>query len=191
MVITIDGPAGAGKSTVARAVAERLGYAYVDTGLMYRELTAAAMQHGVDPDDGDALAALVGTLPAAPVDLRSEAVSARVSAVSRHPQVRDRMRARQRALAHDAVLEGRDTGTRVCPDAEVKVYLTASIDARARRRAVDLGMGAAEVSATIAARDQGDAEQLAPAPDAHTIDTSALTVAEAVERVLALVEAAA
>jgi cytidylate kinase len=191
VVITIDGPAGAGKSTVARAVAERLGYAYVDTGAMYRELTAAAMQQGVDPDDGDALAALVGTLPAAPVDLRSEAVSALVSAVSRHPQVRERMRARQRALARDAVLEGRDTGTRVCPDADVKVYLTASIDARAQRRAADLGLGAAEVSATIAARDRGDAEQLAPAADAHTIDTSALTVAEAVERVLALVEAAA
>jgi CMP/dCMP kinase len=190
VVITIDGPAGAGKSTVARAVAERLGYAYVDTGSMYRELTAASMEHGVDPDDADALAALVGTLPTAPVDLRSEAVSARVSAVSRHLQVRERMRARQRALAHDAVLEGRDTGTRVCPDADVKVYLTASIEARADRRAADLGMGAAEVSATIAARDRGDAEQLAPAPDAHTIDTSALTVAEAVDRVLALVEAA-
>jgi cytidylate kinase len=79
----------------------------------------------------------------------------------------------------------------VCPDADVKVYLTASIDARAERRAADLGLGAAEVSATIATRDRGDAEQLAPAADAHTIDTSALTVAEAVERVLALVEAAA
>jgi cytidylate kinase len=190
VVITIDGPAGAGKSTVARAVAERLGYAYVDTGSMYRELTAAAMEHGVDPDDADGLAALVGTPPTAPVDLRSEAVSARVSAVSRHPEVRERMRARQRALARDAVLEGRDTGTRVCPDADVKVYLTASIEARADRRAADLGLGAAEVSATIAARDRGDAEQLAPAPDAHTIDTSALTVAEAVDRVLALVEAA-
>jgi cytidylate kinase len=90
VVITIDGPAGAGKSTVARAVADRLGYMYVDTGLMYRELTAVAMERGVDPGDGDALAALVGEAPAGPVDLRSEAVSARVSAVSRHPQVRQR-----------------------------------------------------------------------------------------------------
>ena len=190
MVITIDGPAGAGKSTVARAVAERLGYRYVDTGLMYRELTAAAMEHGVDPDDGDALADLVGTAPTAPVDLRGEAVSARVSAVSRHPQVRERMRARQRSLAADAVLEGRDTGTRVCPDAAVKVYLTASLETRALRRAADLGLGAAVVGETIAARDRGDAEQLAPAPDAHVIDTSALSVSEAVERVLRLVGAA-
>jgi cytidylate kinase len=191
VVITIDGPAGAGKSTVARAVADRLGFTYVDTGLMYRELTAVAMERGVDPDDGDALAALVGAAPAGPVDLRGEAVSARVSAVSRHPQVRRRMRERQRALARDAVLEGRDTGTRVCPDAEVKVYLTASLAARAARRAVDLGLGADEVGRTIAARDRGDAEQLAPAPDAHVIDTSGLTVAEAVDAVVRLVEAAA
>jgi cytidylate kinase len=191
VVITIDGPAGAGKSTVARAVADRLGYRYVDTGSMYRELTAAAMEHGVAPDDGDSLAALVGTAPSAPVDLRSEAVSARVIAVARHPQVRERMRARQRSLAHDAVLEGRDTGTRVCPDADVKVYLTASLAARAARRAADLGLGAAEVGETIAARDQGDAEQLAAAADAHVIDTSGLTVAETVDRVLRLVEAAA
>src|SRR6185312_4197341 len=105
-VITIDGPAGAGKSTVARAVAERLGYTYVDTGAMYRELTAVAMERGVDPDDGDALAGLVGEPPEPGADIRSEAVSARVSAVSRHPQVRARMRDRQRALARDAVLEG-------------------------------------------------------------------------------------
>jgi cytidylate kinase len=191
VVITIDGPAGAGKSTVARAVADRLGYTYVDTGLMYRELTAVAMERGVDPDDGDALAALVGQAPAGPVDLRGEAVSARVSAVSRHAEVRQRMRERQRALARDAVLEGRDTGSRVCPDAEVKVYLTASLEARAARRAVDLGLGADEVGRTIAARDRGDAEQLAPAPDAHVIDTSGLTVAEAVDAVVRLVEAAA
>ena len=190
MVITIDGPAGAGKSTVARALAERLGYRYVDTGSMYRELTAAAMQHGVDPDDGEALAALVGQAPSGPVDLRSEEVSARVSAVSRHPQVRERMRARQRALAHDAVLEGRDTGTRVCPDADVKVYLVASLPARADRRASDLGLDPGQVGETIAARDRHDSEQLAPAPDAHIIDTSALTVADVVERVLGLVEAA-
>jgi CMP/dCMP kinase len=190
VVITIDGPAGAGKSTVARALAERLGYRYVDTGAMYRELTAAAMQHGVDPDDGKALAALVGQAPSGPIDLRSEEVSARVSAVSRHPQVRERMRARQRALAHDAVLEGRDTGTRVCPDADVKVYLVASLPARADRRASDLGLDPEQVGETIAARDRHDSEQLAPAPDAHIIDTSELTVADVVERVLGLVEAA-
>jgi len=191
VVITIDGPAGAGKSTVARAVAARLGFRYVDTGLMYRELTAVSMQRGVDPDDGDALADLVGQEPPAEVDLRGEAVSARVSAVSRHPQVRARMRDRQRALAQDAVLEGRDTGSRVCPDADVKVYLTASLEARAARRAVDLGLAAAEVGRTIAARDRGDAEQLTPAPDAHVIDTSGLSVDEAVDAIVELVEAAA
>lgn len=190
MVITIDGPAGAGKSTVARAVAERLGYAYVDTGAMYRELTAVAMERGVDPEDGAALAALVGQAPGAGSDIRSEAVSARVSAVSRHPQVRVRMRERQRALARDAVLEGRDTGTVVCPDADVKVYLTASLGARARRRAVDLGLAAHGVGEAIAARDRGDAAQLAPAADAVEIDTSELTVEEVVDRVIALVEAA-
>jgi cytidylate kinase len=191
VVITIDGPAGAGKSTVAQAVAERLGYRYVDTGLMYRELTATSMERGVDPDDAEGLAELVGIEPSGPVDLRSEAVSARVSAVSRHPQVRARMRERQRALARNAVLEGRDTGSRVCPDADVKVYLTASLEARAARRAVDLGLGADEVGRTIAARDRGDADQLAPAADAHVIDTSELTVTEAVDAVVRLVEAAA
>jgi CMP/dCMP kinase len=190
VVITIDGPAGAGKSTVARAVAERLGYAYVDTGAMYRELTAVAMERGVDPGDGEALAALVGEAPAAGADIRSEAVSARVSAVSSHPQVRARMRERQRALARDAVLEGRDTGTVVCPDADVKVYLTASLAARASRRAADLGLAVDGVGETIAARDRGDAAQLAAAPDAVAIDTSNLTVEQVVDRVLALVEEA-
>jgi CMP/dCMP kinase len=189
VVITIDGPAGSGKSTVARAVADRLGYAYVDTGAMYRELTAVAMERGVGTDDGDALAALVGVEPAAGADIRSEAVSARVSAVSRHPQVRARMRERQRALAHDAVLEGRDTGTVVCPDADVKVYLTASLAARAARRAADLGLAAGGVGETIAARDRGDAAQLTPAPDAVAIDTSDLTVEQVVARVCDLVEA--
>ncbi len=190
MVITIDGPAGAGKSTVARAVAARLGYTYVDTGAMYRELTAVAMARGVDPGDGAALAALVGVAPDAGTDIRAEAVSARVSEVSRHAQVRERMRERQRALARDAVLEGRDTGTVVCPDAEVKVYLTASLAARALRRAADLGLAADGVGETIAARDRGDARQLARAPDAVEIDTSALTVEQVVDRVVALVKEA-
>ncbi|HSD01271.1 MAG TPA: (d)CMP kinase, partial [Gaiellales bacterium] len=157
MVVTIDGPAGAGKSTVARAVAERLGYRHVDTGEMYRELTAVALERGADLDDGDALAALVGKPPSAPVDLRSERISANVSAVSRHEAVREHMRERQRELAQDAVLEGRDTGTRVCPDADVKVYLTASVAERARRRAAELEVPAAEVELAIVERDRRDA----------------------------------
>jgi CMP/dCMP kinase len=190
MVVTIDGPAGAGKSTVARAVAARLGYRHVDTGEMYRELTAVALERGADLDDGDALAALVGTPPATAVDLRSERISANVSAVSRHAPVRTRMRDRQRELAHDAVLEGRDTGTRVCPDAEVKVYLTASVAERARRRAAELGVPAAEVELAIAERDRRDAVQLAPAADAHTVDTTDLDVEAVIEHVLDLVRKA-
>ena len=187
MVVTIDGPAGAGKSTVARAVAERLGYRHVDTGEMYRELTAVALERGVDLDDAAALAALVGTATAAPVDLRSERISANVSTVSRHEPVRERMRARQRELARDAVLEGRDTGTRVCPDAEVKIYLTASVAERARRRASELAIPAADVEVAIAERDRRDAAQLAPAPDAHTVDTTGLDAERVIEQVLELV----
>jgi cytidylate kinase len=119
MVITIDGPAGAGKSTVARRVADRLGLRYVDTGAMYRELTAVALAEDVSLNDGAALAALVGTPAPDGTDLRAEVISRNVSAVSRHPQVRAAMRERQRQLAHDAVLEGRDTGSVVCPSADV------------------------------------------------------------------------
>ncbi|HET7171054.1 MAG TPA: (d)CMP kinase [Gaiellales bacterium] len=190
MVVTIDGPAGAGKSTVARAVAARLGYRHVDTGLMYRELTAVALERGADLDDGAALAALVGVSLATPVDLRSELISANVSAVSRHEPVRVRMRERQRELARNAVLEGRDTGTRVCPGAEVKVYLTASVAERARRRASELGIPATDVELAIAERDRRDAVQLAPAPDAHTLDTTRLGVEAVIDHVLRLVREA-
>jgi cytidylate kinase len=190
VVVTIDGPAGAGKSTVARAVAERLGYRHVDTGEMYRELTAVALERGVDLDDEAALAALVGTPLASAVDLRAERISANVSAVARHEPVRKRMRARQRELARDAVLEGRDTGTRVCPGAEVKIYLTASVAERARRRASELGVPAADVELAIAERDRRDALQLAPAPDAHTLDTTGLDADGVIEQVIELVREA-
>jgi cytidylate kinase len=190
VVVTIDGPAGAGKSTVARAVAERLGYRHVDTGEMYRELTAVALERGVDLDDEAALAALVGTPLVSAVDLRAERISANVSAVARHEPVRERMRARQRELARDAVLEGRDTGTRVCPGAEVKIYLTASVAERARRRASELGVPVADVELAIAERDRRDALQLAPAPDAHTLDTTGLDADGVIEQVIELVREA-
>jgi CMP/dCMP kinase len=184
MVITIDGPAGAGKSTVARLLADRLGMRYLDTGSMYRELTAAALAAGADLDDEDALAALVGTPAPEGTDLRSEDVSRHVSTVARHPAVRARMRERQRELSDGAVLEGRDTGSVVRPDADLKVYLVAREGIRAARRAADLGLPAEEVERTIAQRDHRDAEQLKPAPDAHVIDTTDLTADEVVDRIV-------
>jgi cytidylate kinase len=186
MVITIDGPAGAGKSTVARRVAERLGLRYVDTGAMYRELTAVALARGVSLNDGEGLAALVGTEAEEGTDLRAEVISRNVSAVSRHPQVRAAMRRRQRELARDAVLEGRDTGSVVCPEADLKVYLVASTAVRAERRAADLGMPLDEVERSIVERDDLDAEQLAPAPDAKVLDSSDLTIDQVVDRIVAM-----
>jgi cytidylate kinase len=190
MVITIDGPAGAGKSTVARLLADRLRLRYVDTGAMYRELTAVALADNLNLNDGPALAAAVGT-PAPPgTDLRAEAISRNVSAVSRHPQVRAAMRDRQRELAHDAVLEGRDTGSVVWPRAELKIYLVAPNAVRAERRARDLGLPIDQVEQSITERDELDAAQLTPAPDAHVIDTSGLTPDQVVERIAALVPGA-
>lgn len=186
MVITIDGPAGAGKSTVARRVAERLGLRYVDTGAMYRELTAVALAEGANLNDGEALAGLVGTPAADGTDLRSEVISRNVSAVSRHPQVRAAMRRRQRELARDAVLEGRDTGSIVCPDADLKVYLVASTAVRAARRSADLDLPVSEVEQSIVERDDLDAEQLAPAEDAHVIDSSDLSIDQVVDRIVAM-----
>ena len=190
MVITIDGPAGAGKSTIARALAERLGLRYVDTGAMYRELTAVALADGANLNDGEALARLVGTPAANGTDLRSEVISRNVSAVSRHPQVRAAMRRRQRELARDAVLEGRDTGSIVCPDADLKVYLVASTAVRAARRSADLDMPVSEVEQSIVERDELDAEQLAPADDAQVIDSSDLTIDQVVDRIVGMARGA-
>ena len=153
---------------------------------MYRELTAVALAQAANLNDGEALAALVGVQAPDGTDLRAEAISRNVSAVSRHPQVRARMRARQRELAVDAVLEGRDTGSVVCPDADLKVYLVASNRVRAERRAADLGLPVDEVEQSLTDRDDMDADQLAPAPDARLLDTSALSVDEVVDRIVAL-----
>jgi cytidylate kinase len=204
MIVAIDGPAGAGKSTVARSLSDRLGFRYLDTGAMYRALTHLALEEGVDLEDGSALEALAESSPimfeSDRVLIRGENVTEAirlpeidrvVSTVARHPEVRRVMRERQRDLAHqgDAVIEGRDIGTVVCPDADVKVYLVADAAERARRRVADRPEIGAEALATdLRLRDQRDAAQMEPAADAETIDTTDLSIDEVVERIARLIE---
>jgi cytidylate kinase len=204
MIVAIDGPAGAGKSTVARALAERLGFRYLDTGAMYRAVTWLAMQRGVDLGDGDALGELAHAEPVrfdeqdrvwiAGTDvtssIRSDRVDRMVPVVARHPAVREVMRERQRQLGREGnvVIEGRDIGTVVAPDAEVKVYLVAEREVRARRRMAERpGIGADALATDLRKRDAKDAERMQPAPDAIEIDTTTLEVEDVVERIEALV----
>jgi cytidylate kinase len=205
MIVAIDGPAGAGKSTVAQRLAERLGLRYLDTGAMYRGLTWLALERGLDLDDEGALAALAEENPVTfegvrvlaggedvTASIRTPEVDRIVSTVARHSEVRRIMRARQRELAEAgaAVIEGRDIGTVVCPDADVKVYLVAEAGERARRRTADRPEIGAEALATdLRLRDTRDAAQMQPAPDAETIDTTDLTVEEVVERIERLIKA--
>lgn len=210
MIVAIDGPAGAGKSTVARAVAARLGFAYLDTGSLYRGLAAAALGKGVSPSDGPALANLARSLEmdgasgrvsieGADVTerLRDPDVTASVSEVSAHPEVRAALIPvqRQSVAAGPTVVEGRDIGTVVFPDAQVKIWLTASPRERARRRAREMGdieqaEWLEEVEKSIVARDQADSERaaspLARAEDAVPIDTSEMAFDAVVERVVEL-----
>jgi len=203
--VAIDGSAGAGKSTVARALAGRLGFRYLDTGAMSRALTWLALEQAVDLESGDALGELAEASPIAfdrdRVSIAGEEVSDAirqpeidriVSTVARHPEVREVMRDRQRELAEqgDAVIEGRDIGTVVCPNADVKVYLVADPAERARRRVADRPEIGAEALATdLQLRDQSDAAQMQPAADAVRIDTTDMSVDEVVERVAELVTA--
>ena len=202
MVIAIDGPAGAGKSTVARALAERLGFTYLDSGAMYRSVALAAIRAGVDPDDGAAMTALAERLdlriaPGAvaigdedvSAAIRTPEVTAAASRVSVHPGVREAMVARQRALVADGawVAEGRDIGTVVCPESPLKVHLTASEEERARRRAADTGEDQGAVKAAQRDRDSRDRARehgaLELADDAVELDTTGLDVADVVDRI--------
>jgi cytidylate kinase len=205
MIVAIDGPAGAGKSTVARALAQRLGFRYLDTGAMYRALTWLAVHEGLPLDQGDGLARLArenpveltatGRVLIADVDvtasIREPRIDSVVPVVARHPQVREVMRERQRALgaAGDSVIEGRDIGAVVAPNAEVKVYLEADPEERARRRVAERpGMGADALVTDLRTRDQRDAVNTHLAPGAVVIDTTELTIDQVVDRIAALVE---
>jgi CMP/dCMP kinase len=197
-VVAVDGPAGAGKSTVARAVSRALGFTYLDSGAMYRAVALAALQRGrpasaVAPELRIELGDRVLVDGQDVTDeLRTREVSEAASVAAAEPRVREAMVAEQRRLlaGGDWVAEGRDIGTVVAPDADVKVFLTASSEARARRRADELGADAAQVLAEQTIRDERDTSRehspLQAAPDAETIDTTDLTVDEVVRRIVEL-----
>jgi cytidylate kinase len=215
LVVAIDGPSGSGKSTVARGVARALGLRYLDTGATYRALTWAVLDRQVDPSDVDHVVALADTVQievstdpetsAVAVDGRDVAVAIRgpevttaVSAVSAIPHVRERMVALQRAIIGSGgiVVEGRDIGTVVCPDAPVKIFLTASSDARASRRWADTleapaGSDVEAVKADLARRDKLDSTRvdspLAKAADAVSIDSTTMDVAAVIAFILDVV----
>jgi CMP/dCMP kinase len=217
-VITIDGPAGAGKSTLGEQLAERLGYLYFDTGIMYRALTWAVLHHGISPQDGAAITALAETLDIRVTRphiadgrqysvfvgdqditwyLRQSDVEQYVSTVARYPEVRQIMRARQRQIgcAGQVVMVGRDIGSIVMPDALHKIYLVASLEERARRRTTELiargqPVDLEHIRSEIARRDQQDQHVMAAADDAIRFVSDGLTPEEVVERILDKIGAA-
>lgn len=212
MLVTIDGPAGSGKSSVARAVAERLGFINLNTGAAYRAVAYLALREGVDAEDGPALGGLaerigltrygaeVDGAPVPDADLRTPEVSAAASRVSAHPEVRRVLLSVQREAAertseeHGAVVEGRDIGTVVLPEADLKIFLFAAPEERARRRAVQIGREQEldRIRAAMSRRDRQDSEReaapLKPAPDAVVIDTTDLSLEEVVSRVVELAD---
>jgi cytidylate kinase len=210
LLVAIDGPAGAGKSTVARAVARELGFTYLDSGAMYRCVALLALAAPAADPAGLAMAARIEFVPGdgdgertlldgrdVSEQIRAGKVSQEASRIAGDPGVRSALVAKQRALIAlgDWVAEGRDVGTVVAPDAELKVFLTANAEVRAARRAAQLGADAKRVLAEQTLRDQRDETRehspLAAAPDAITLDTSGLSLAEVVERVATLARAIA
>ena len=205
LIVAIDGPAGAGKSTVGRALAKQLGLEYLDTGAMYRAVTFAVLRRGLDPDDDD-VAGVAEALELrvdddgvtvdgvdATVEIRGREVTSAVSAVSANSRVRAELVRRQREWVAErggGVVEGRDIGSVVFPDARLKLYLTASPRVRAERRVAEVGGDVDEVEASISERDRRDMTRvdgpLRPADGAIVVDTTGLTVDEVVERVLEL-----
>ena len=210
-VIAIDGPAGAGKSTVGRAVADRLGVGYLDTGAMYRAVTFAVLRRGVDPRDEVAVLKVAETVEMtvgeervmvdgvdATREIRGREVTSAVSSVAAHPAVRSLLVEAQRSWVTDrggGVVEGRDIGTVVFPDADLKLFVTASPRVRAERRVAEAGGDVDEMEASIIERDRLDstraASPLAVDPAAVTLDTSGLSIDEVVAAVVAEVESRA
>jgi cytidylate kinase len=208
-VIALDGPSGTGKSTVARGLARRLGFRYLDTGAMYRAVTWAALREGVDPEDAAAVTDLAArtritvttdpddqhvTVDGHPVDreIRSKAVTTAVSPVSAAPGVRALLVAQQRELIGPGavVVEGRDIGTVVAPDAPLKIFLTASADARATRRSRQDGTDRTGTAADLDRRDTYDSSRahspLRAADDAVHVDTTAMDVEEVIQQLVDL-----
>ncbi|WP_033543831.1 (d)CMP kinase [Planococcus sp. CAU13] len=214
--IALDGPAAAGKSTIAKIVAEKLGYVYIDTGAMYRAITLKALETGINLEDskdaGDLLSGTRIDLQPSPngqlvfldgrnvtEDIRSQNVTKAVSQMASHESVRKQMVKLQQQLAsgRGVVMDGRDIGTHVLPDAELKVFMSATVEERARRRYEEnrkrgIDISFEELQEEIAARDKMDSERavspLRQADDALYIDTTSLTIAEAAAEILKLAE---